>query len=215
MYDFPQLPLSKHSNRNKSAVCGVGINDAEYQVQPRIKGVKIQCPIYTIWHNMIKRCYSAKTQEVRPRYAGCSVHDDWLRFSLFRKWVLSQDYKGKHLDKDLLVTGNMIYSEKTCIFVTRNINGLLCDRLAARGSTSIGVVIDKSMKSGRVFIAQCTANSKRVPLGRYASEGEASEAYLKFKSNHVRGIALEQSDQRLKAALIRISGEISRGEYYK
>lgn len=215
MKEFQIKPLSPHSKRYNSTVCGVGINNSNYQVQPVIDGKKIQCPIYTIWHNMIKRCYSKKTQEHRPTYIGCSVSDSWLSFMSFRAWVIDQNYKGKHLDKDILVSGNKIYSEETCIFVSRNINSLLSDRKSNRNGTPAGVVIDKTMKGGRKYVAQCTANGEHVSLGHYHSTEEAHQAYLEFKSIHVVNIAIKQTDPRLKGALIRISGEILRGEYYQ
>jgi len=39
-----------------------------------------------------------------------------------------QDWEGKHLDKDILIPGNKIYSPDRCIFVSSLIN-LLIDKV--------------------------------------------------------------------------------------
>ncbi|WP_423172691.1 hypothetical protein, partial [Stenotrophomonas sp. CASM112] len=47
--------------------------------------------------------------------------------------------KGFELDKDLLIKGNKVYSENTCIFIPAEINLLLIKREASRGEHLIGV----------------------------------------------------------------------------
>lgn len=44
----------------RSMICGVGINDADYPVNPRINGTeeRIECPFYNRWRYMLTRCYS-------------------------------------------------------------------------------------------------------------------------------------------------------------
>ena len=108
-------------------VYGVGINDADYRVQEKITvvdedGKKKQklvwiCPFYEKWKPMLRRCYSAKYQEVRPTYIGCSVSEDWLRFSTFKAWMAAQDWEGMEIDKDILFPNNKIYSPETCVFI--------------------------------------------------------------------------------------------------
>ena len=44
-----------------------------------------------------------------------------------------QDYDGKHLDKDLLVCNNKVYSPETCVFVPREINQFLTKSNNSRG----------------------------------------------------------------------------------
>ena len=78
-------------------VQGVGVNDAGYRVAikerlPCSNGKRIQkevwmCPYYSKWKSMLVRCYSTKYHQRRPTYKDCSVCNDWLLFSNFRKWV--------------------------------------------------------------------------------------------------------------------------------
>lgn len=101
MSDFPIIPASKRSLSLRRKILGVAINDAEYVVTAKVDGVKISCPYYKVWANMLQRCYNKKEQERYPNYAGCTVCDEWLTFSTFKSWMERQDWRGKHLDKDI------------------------------------------------------------------------------------------------------------------
>ena len=92
-------------------IYGVAYNNGEYKVRG--------CKIYTLWRNMLKRCLSDEYKLRNPSYAECAVCNSWLDFSTFKKWVLTQDYENKSLDKDLLIRGNKIYSPDTCIFISK------------------------------------------------------------------------------------------------
>lgn len=77
---------------------------------------------------MKQRCYSALFHQRRPSYIGCVVCDEWLVFENFYYWVVNQDWKGKHLDKDILIPNNKIYSPDTCVFVSPKLNRLLTQK---------------------------------------------------------------------------------------
>ena len=94
----------------KKLVCGVGINDAGYVVMEfetiivdgKRKRKRVwACPYHQTWKGMLERCYSTKFQERNPTYIGCTVSKEWLVFSNFRAWMMTQDWQGKHLDKDI------------------------------------------------------------------------------------------------------------------
>ena len=85
--------------------------------------------VYNIWKKVLQRCYSKEYHIKKPTYIGCSVVKEWLNFQNFAKWY-KKNYKpetmeGWHLDKDILVKGNKIYSPETCCFVPADINSLL------------------------------------------------------------------------------------------
>ena len=101
----------------RSIVAGVGINDADYGIAG--------CPFYNRWLGMLQRCYGKAMQRLNPSYVGCSVCDEWLRFSVFKAWMEKQDWVGMELDKDILVLGNKVYSPATCVFVTPKTNSLV------------------------------------------------------------------------------------------
>ena len=130
-------------------VNGVGVNDADYVVEKLettgyVNGKQKQklvwyCPHYRAWRGMLSRCYSAKYQEKQPTYIGCSVSEEWLTFSNFKAWMEKQKWEGMHLDKDLLIEGNKIYSADTCVFVSPLVNTFINDQMAKRGEWLIGV----------------------------------------------------------------------------
>lgn len=84
-------------------------------------------PIYNCWLNMIKRCYSLKLHKQKPYYKGCTVDNKWHNFQNFAKWYEDNyplDGGAYQLDKDIKVSGNKIYSEYTCMFVTPMVNSV-------------------------------------------------------------------------------------------
>lgn len=192
-------------------VYGVGINDADYVTEKYetvgyVDGKRKQkrvwfCPYYRAWRGMLERCYSTKWQERQPTYKGCTVSEDWLTFSNFKSWMESQDWEGRHLDKDLLFEGNKAYSDKTCVFVTQTVNNFTIDSGASRGEWMIGVNWDKA--AGK-FKSQCSNpfTKKQENLGRFASEQEAHNAWIKRKLELVHQLAAIQDDERVAKALI-------------
>ena len=111
----------------------------------------------------------------------------------------NQDWQDKHLDKDLILQGNKIYSPKTCLFVTREINLLLNDNKANRGKWPIGVIFHKQVKK---FRAQIYINGKSKHIGCHDSPEEAHEAYLKAKYALIKQVAMKQTEP-LRSALLR------------
>lgn len=182
-------------------ICGVGINDADYVVIPTINGKRKRCPYYSVWTDMLYRCYSEGAQEKYPTYKGCSVCDEWLIFSVFKSWMEAQDWKGRQLDKDILVEGNKIYSPESCVFVDADTNLLLNLNGKNRGEYPLGV----DFKQGK-FRAVCKDYiGKSKHLGYFSDKLEARHSYLKFKSLVVERFAYRQHDERAKDALLRRS----------
>lgn len=197
--------------KNKKLVYGIGINDADYDVQKfemigYADGKKKQkkvwtCPCYRVWSNMLQRCYSAKKQESYPTYKGCTVSGNWLKFSNFKSWMEKQDWEGKQIDKDLLFEGNKIYSADTCVFVTQMVNSFTIDSGAARGEWLIGVYWNKAEEK---FLARCSNpfTKKREHLGYFTCEQQAHSAWLKRKLELAHELAAIQTDPRVAKALI-------------
>lgn len=157
-------------------VYGVGINDADYFVQPRVNGKVLWCPYYRRWLNMLKRCYSAKEHEKRPTYIGCTVCAEWIYFSKFKAWMITQDWEDNQLDKDILIAGNKVYSPEACVFVDSTINNFTTDCRGARGEYPIGVYFEKSAGKLR---AQCRNpfTNKREWLGYFTNPEQAHLAW--------------------------------------
>ena len=189
----------------KPTVHGVGINDAGYKVSKSLKSAKRGtkewlCPFYSTWCSMLNRCYSKKYQENKPTYAGCSVCDEWLTFSNFKRWMETQDYKGMHLDKDILNPGNKTYSPENCLFLTPLANTFFSDAKAIRGKFMIGVVFDKERSK---FAAYCgnPFTKRREFLGRFDDEMSAYSAWLKTKRRHALELAKDQPSELAAVAV--------------
>lgn len=195
----------------RKLVWGVGINDAGYTVTKheqvgyvdgkRKNKLVWTCPYYLAWKEMLRRCYSAKFQERYPTYKGCSVSEEWLTFINFKSWMEGQDFEGMHLDKDLLFEGNKIYSAETCVFVTPLVNMFTTDSGASRGECLIGACLHKP--SGR-FRSHCSNpfTKKYEFLGLFVCEQEAHNAWAKRKLELAHELAVTQTDERVKKALI-------------
>ena len=149
---------------------------------------------------MLKRCYSEKAQERNPMYAGCSVHHGWHKFSAFRAWMETQDWQGRELDKDLLISGNKIYSPESCVFVDSMTNTFIIDCGSARGAYPIGVYFDKHAKK---FQAKCSNpfRKKQDYLGYFFCPNEAHLAWRKRKNELANQLADLQTDDRVANAL--------------
>lgn len=195
----------------RKLVYGVGRNDADYAVRKFetigcVNGKQKQklvwvCPYYRTWYSMLSRCYSIKSQNRRPTYKGCSVSDDWLTFSVFKRWMEKQGWEGKQLDKDLLFEGNKVYSAETCVFVTRMVNTFVCDGGAARGEWLIGVSWCKITEK---FVAQCNNpfTKKKEKLGYFTCEQQAHNAWKRRKLELAKELAAIQTDEKVAEALV-------------
>ena len=195
----------------KKLVCGVGINDSDYAVVKwetigYVNGKQKQklvwrCPYYIAWKGMLKRCYSIKFQEDYPTYIGCSVAEEWLTFSVFKNWMMTQDWEDNHLDKDLLIESNKVYSPETCVFVPRMVNNFTIDNGASRGEFLIGVAWHKPTEK---FMSKCSNpfTKKQEHLGLFTCELEAHQAWLKRKLELAHELAAIQEDSRVAEALI-------------
>lgn len=159
---------------------------------------------YKVWSAMLQRCYDKKTQEKRPTYKDCIVCDEWHNFQNFAEWYTSQeDYgKGYHLDKDLLVDKNKVYSPNTCVLTPIEINSLLTDREILRGSFPIGVSFHKRIKK---FSASVRTNGNATHLGYFETMEDAATAYQAAKKTNIKRMALEwqnRIDEKLFNALM-------------
>ena len=148
---------------------------------------------------MLARCYTERIHKKSPNYADCTVVEDWHLFSNFRKWMETQEWEGLHLDKDILVPGNKVYSPETCVFVTQEVNAFYNDHGRARGPWPIGVTFHK-----KTFQGKCTdvLLGKEIHLGTFQTPEEAHAAWLDHKREQAWILASRQKDARVAKALI-------------
>ena len=184
------------------SVHGVGILGTKYP--STINGVLTK--EYTLWAHMLRRCYSDGFKKKRPTYEGCEVSDNFKSYEYFYEWCHIQvgfNNKDWQLDKDLLVKGNKVYNEFTCVFLPAEINLVLIKSTATRGEHLIGVCWHNTNK---VFMAQVNKNKgKQEHLGYYKTEIEAFNAYKQAKESFVKEQANKwksQIDPRAYEALM-------------
>lgn len=185
----------------KKLYFGIATNDADYHVNPNVNGKQVMCPFFRKWRHMIYRCYSKKYHLTSPTYSECYVCDEWLTFSNFKRWMETQDWNGKHLDKDILVKGNKVYSPETCVFIDSVTNTFFGDC----GSAAAGRLTGASWHSGAgKYRSQCCNpfTKKAEHLGFYDSEIGAHLQWKKRKHELACQLAEVQSDSRVSASLI-------------
>ena len=181
----------------RGLIFGVGINDSDYVTSKRVDGKNIVCPFYRSWVSMFLRSYSKQLHDIRPTYIGCSVAKEWHSFMAFRSWMVVQDWKEKQLDKDILHAGNKVYSPEKCVFIPRKLNSLLCDSATTRGDLPMGVSSDRSYFQSRV-----SKDGKQKTLGVSKTPMQAHAIWQKAKALLIEQAANEQTDERIKNALI-------------
>jgi len=181
-------------------VFGVGINDLDRDVTWKVDGKRVACPIYRTWQNMLGRSYDTEFHKRHPSYSDCSVIDGWIHLSDFEKWMLTQDWKGKQLDKDIILPGNKVYSPETCAFVDKKLNLFIMDTAATRGEWPIGVSWNKRDQTFKAEIRNPFTH-RREGLGYYDNPEDGHLAWKKRKHEFACLYAEQQTDQRVAEAL--------------
>ena len=204
-----QVKSGEVKDHYSPSVYGVGILGTKYPIT--VNGVKTK--EYELWRDMLKRCYSDTYQKKYPTYEGCEVSDNFKNYEYFYEWCHNQigfGIEGFELDKDLLIKGNKVYNESTCVFIPAEINSLLTKCTASRGECLIGVSWHKRDK---VFMAQISKNKgKREHLGYFKTELEAFNAYKTAKESFVKEQAekwKDKIDERAYNALMNYKVEIT------
>lgn len=182
----------------KRLIKGFGVNDANYPVLKIVDGVRIRCPYYQTWVRMIDRCYSKIVHLDHPTYSKCTIDKTWSKFSVFKSWMEKQDWEGKQLDKDVLVSGNNVYGPDTCLFVSRAVNMFMVDREDSLRELPHGV----KLTVDGTYSAQLKVGGKSEHIGTFKNSAEASDAYRKRKQEVAMILANEQTDYRVKNAIM-------------
>ena len=189
-------------DRYSPSVYGVGITGTKH---PTYEG-GVQTKEYVLWNGMLERCYSTIFKKKCPTYEGCEVSDNFKSYEYFYEWCNNQigfGNEGWQLDKDLLIKGNKVYSEDSCIFIPSEINLVLVKSDKKRGKHLIGVSWHERDK---VFVARVNKNKGRSEwLGTFKTEIEAFKAYKQAKESFVKEQANKwksQIDDRAYNALM-------------
>lgn len=187
-------------------IFGNGVNYLQYP--SRVGGKKTR--EYLTWTSMLLRC-TENSWVHRPTYTSTTCSENFKSYSYFYEWCNKQVGFGSldvnneiwQLDKDLLFKGNKVYSEDTCVFIPKRINGLILRSRAARGKYPIGVSWHKCSNK---YSSSCSIEKgKQKYLGLFSTPHEAFLAYKTFKELLIKQVANEykhQIDGRAYAALM-------------
>lgn len=164
----------------KRILLGVAFNDMD-----NVRSAELN-EFYTTWTSMLNRCYNRKRNYRNKTYEGVTVCNEWLVFSNFKKWMAEQDWRGKELDKDLIVKNNKLYSPDTCCFISRELNAFLTTNKGKRNVYPLGVRYrnkNKDMVSElkNCYHSEISVNGKTKHLGYFDCPYAAHLAWQKYK----------------------------------
>lgn len=197
-------------------IFGIGINTGEFPASIGNKPTKE----YILWTGMLRRC----TREwliKKPTYIGCTISENFKSYAFFYEWCQEQvGFENKddknmawHLDKDLLIKGNKLYSEDTCVFIPLRVNSLLVKGDSIRGKYPIGVRKQTKDKRFKSYCKDGTeGTNKQTQLGSFDTVEEAFQAYKTFKEAIIKRVAEKYKDQldpRAYQALMNYQVEIT------
>lgn len=175
----------------RKLILGVAVNDSTGKCSTYKNGKQVHCKAYNRWKALIQRCVCPKFKLAHPTYMDCTICDEWLVFSNFKRWLCShEDWENLCLDKDLLVKGNKHYSPKTCVMIHRWVNNfLICPVLNDNGLMA-GVHFNNQMNKYQARINN-RWTGKREHLGYFDKE---IDAHIAWK---VRKIEILESKKHL------------------
>ena len=176
-----EIKKGRIKNPNQKSQSGIGY----IGIGKHICSINYKTTIaYDTWRGMISRCYNPKIWVRHPLYQNCSVDSDWHNFQNFADWFELNYIQNFHLDKDLLVKGNKIYSKDTCCFVPNELNNILGTKPSLNKELPIGV-----RKHGNKFRASINLKNKTIHLNSFLTPLEAFNCYKITKENHIKEIA--------------------------
>ena len=168
------------------SVCGVGFIGSNDLIKPTDE------KSYICWNSILERSYAYHNLEHHPSYFGAMICKEWEGYTVFKKWFDENYIEGFHLDKDILLKNNIIYSPETCCFVPPEINCIFASLSHSRNSLPLGVSYSEER---RKYVAQIGRGKKTKLLGRFNNVEDAFNAYKQAKEQSLRDIANKWKDK--------------------
>ena len=181
--EMGQLRRGDVKDKSLPNIRGVAYNDYPYPVKINNQHI----PEYRLWRNVVERSFFNLTKA----YKDVKMCDDWLHFSKFKSDISSLPNfdkflnAGWHLDKDILVKGNKIYSLETCCFVPRELNSSFVG-LKNTTKLPLGVKYHKKFKK---YVSQILINGKKKHLGYFSNPADAFYVYKTAKEAWLKDVA--------------------------
>lgn len=171
-------------------------------LQPKIFGVgflglgdyspTVHKDAYHSWWQMINRCYNENDKGFIAGYNLCSVDELWHNFQNFAPFYLGDRFRQDkwHLDKDILIPGNKIYSKDTCVFLPVTLNSLLAKQQKPTANNLPQGVYKIKDRVTNKYQARIMKDNKNFYLGTFNDLEEAYQVYKREKEAYIRSQAL-------------------------
>jgi hypothetical protein len=169
-------------------VCGKGyIGEGKFSYQEN----HVINKIYDVWKILLSRCYDELQRELNIAYKDCDVCEEWRNLQNFGRWYENNYYdvgdgKRMHIDKDILVKGNKLYSPETCLIVPQRINMIFMSK-GRKDDLPTGV---RQNPSGTY-----ASHYNGIRYGTYKTLEEAVAEHDKQKRIHIRQVVEEYGDK--------------------
>ena len=149
---------------------------------------------YEVWSGMMDRCYGLDRKKRNVSYVGCEVDSQWHNFQVFAEWYCNHESYGLgyHLDKDLMVTGNKLYSADNCCMIPKEINSAIS--LKPNKNSLLPLAVHDYKGKFRSKIGAGFAG-KSIHLGTFDTPEEASAAYVQAKERYIKNLALDWANR--------------------
>lgn len=176
---YSNAKIGQVRNPYRKSIFGIG-----YLGEGSYKASRNNRKLYNCWMHMLERCYTENYHKLCPTYKDAYVCDEWHDFQNFAKWYEDNYYEidkyESHLDKDILVKGNKVYSPETCVFVPENINSTFSGH-SNNSNNLLGIKLTE-------------ANTYQARVGKkklktYKTLDEAFENYKAYKEGLIKDLA--------------------------
>lgn len=166
--------------KSRRKLFDVGENDLDEMAENLVS--------YKKWASMLRRCYDRNYNVKNETYNECYVCDDWKLFSNFKKWFddpTNGYIDGYHLDKDLLLKGNKVYSPETCCFLPHEIN----QTLSRKGKNKNDELPRGVYQHGNHYEVVMSKYGKTIYIGSTPTIEEAFFLYKEEREKYIHTLA--------------------------
>lgn len=181
---YSNFTIGKISNPYDRRIHGMGyLGEGKYYTDK----TELEFKTYCAWRKMLERCYSERFRHLNLAYVGCTVVDEWHNYQNFAEWYISNynevGTERMHIDKDILVKDNTVYSPETCLIVPQRINMIFMTK-TRKNDADLPNAICRCVNGFR-------ASYNGKSLGVYKTLEEAINKHDTVKRIHIKDVAEE------------------------